>query len=74
MSKIKMIPVTSSNIKAVAHKDGALYVQFKGGKTFSYEDVRKETYRDLIISDSVGSFFARNIRNNHKAREVKDNG
>jgi hypothetical protein len=70
---MKLTPVKSSNIKAVGHKDGVLYVEFKGGKTFSYEDVSETKYHEFINSNSVGSFFARNIRNNHKASEVKPN-
>jgi hypothetical protein len=69
----KMIPVTSSNLKAVAYKDNTLYVQFKGGKTFSYEGVSEEACNEFIKSASVGSFFARNIRKSFKATEVKDN-
>jgi len=70
---MKLTPVKSSNIKAVGHKDGVLYVEFKGGKTFSYEDVSETQYNEFIKSDSVGSFFARNIRNAHKAVEVLQN-
>lgn len=69
--KPNMTTVTSSNIKAVGHKDGVLYVEFKGGKTFSYEDVSENQYNEFIKSNSVGSFFARNIKNNHEASEVK---
>ena len=70
---MKLNPVTSSNIKAVGHKDGVLYVEFKGGKVFSYEDVSEMEYERLMASDSVGSFFARNIRKNYKGVEVKPN-
>ena len=70
---MKLTPVTSSNIKSVGHKNGVLYVEFKKGKTFSYEDVSETQYNEFIKSDSVGSFFARNIRNNYKAVEVLHN-
>ena len=70
---MKLTPVKSSNIKAVGHKDCTLYVEFKNGRTFSYEDVSNEKYERLMTSDSIGSFFARNIRANHKASGVELN-
>lgn len=41
-----------------------LFVEFKKGGVYVYCNVPKETYDDLIYSDSLGQSFARNIKNN----------
>ena len=49
-----------------------LMVQFKGGGRYVYSDVDVETIVDLTLADSVGSFFARNIKDIHEFKRLDD--
>ena len=63
---IDMKQVASSNIKRIGWKNNVLRVQFKNSGIYDYQEVSKEIYETMITSDSIGSFFARNIRGNYK--------
>lgn len=67
------LPVKSSNIKSVGHDPvtSKLHVEFHNGRVFEYDGVDTDTHSKLMSSDSVGSFFSRNIRPSFKAVEVK---
>lgn len=60
--KIQYQLVTSSNIRAVAHQDGMLHIEFHGGRRFSYGHVPKETFDAMMAAKSIGSFFAKSIK------------
>lgn len=62
--------VKSSNIKTIGHEGDKLHVEFTNGKVFEYEGVSTEQYGELMSAKSVGSHFAKSIRNNHKCCEV----
>lgn len=64
--------VKSSAIKAVEYHphSHALDVYFTTGKTVQYKDVPKDVYQSLIDSDSVGTYFNFNIRNNYKTQSI----
>ncbi len=66
-----MPELTSSNISSADYNDetGEMSVSFRSGKTYTYRNVPKETYRALISSPSPGSFFHRNIRNSFVGQE-----
>jgi len=64
-------PVQSSSIKSVgfemtypAQLQGTLEVELKSGGIYQYEPVDKITYEQLIKAESIGKFFAYNIKNN----------
>lgn len=61
--KVKMKPVTSSNVKAVGYSDkrSTLFVRFAGNALYKYEGVTREVYDELLISPSVGSFISKQI-------------
>jgi len=69
---MKLKPVTSSNILAVGHDPATetLHVQFTSGKTYAYSHVEAEQHQALVTADSVGSYFAKNIRGQHPCKEV----
>ena len=68
-----MIPVVSSNIEAVGFDDELeeLTVEFKGGRLYSYDGVKRNVYDDLIKAPSVGSYFAANIRGFYNYTKLK---
>lgn len=58
------LPVTSSNIKAVRHDgDQQMDVEFlKSGDIYRYQGVSNELFAAFIAAESVGGFFAQNIK------------
>ncbi|GGF86441.1 KTSC domain-containing protein [Paenibacillus aceti] len=67
---MELIPVASSNVAAVGYDESkqVFYIQFKSSqKVYEHHQVPKEVYNDLINADSVGSFYARNIKKQYPA-------
>lgn len=70
---VKMRPVESSNISAVGYDADrrVLVVQFRGAVVGSpydpawiYLGVSQETHQELLAAPSIGSYFARRVRDN----------
>lgn len=64
-----MHPVVSSNISDIGYdaETETLYVTFRNsGLTYSYEKVPAGEYSMLERADSVGGYFANNIKNQYK--------
>jgi len=69
-----MVQVESSNVDKVGFDTATklMYVKFKDrvkkdktkvqGKTYSYEGVTHEQYLEMIASESVGKYMAKNIK------------
>lgn len=71
-SDIKMQSVSSSNLAAVGYAEDTkrLQVQFKNGLNYEYSGVPKRTYEELLSADSIGSYFAQNIRNDFPYKKL----
>jgi hypothetical protein len=54
--------VTSSNIEALAHHDGTMYVRFHGGAVYEYEGVSQATFERVATAGSVGRAFHENVK------------
>ncbi len=67
-----MVPVKSSNIKAVGYDADTrmLTVEFGSGAQHTYADVPPETHQALMDAESVGKFFHANIRSAFKSSPV----
>jgi hypothetical protein len=66
-NKIKKPPmnkVESSNISEVGHDDdnNRLFISFKSGKTYYYEEIARWVYNDMMSSPSIGKYFHHEIR------------
>ena len=72
MTNVIMTEVTSSNIQSIGYDDEvkSLYVTFKGGKTYEYENVPASVYDELSEAESVGKYFNQFIKNNYVTRIV----
>jgi hypothetical protein len=69
MSLPALTSVKSSNIAAIAHRGDNLFVKFSGGNAvYEYAGVAGETYEKMLKSDSIGRFFAHNIKGKHTHR------
>lgn len=56
--------VKSSNIRSLKYgKDNSLTVWFTTGQVYRYDNVPEEVVHTLIASDSIGSYFYKNVRN-----------
>jgi hypothetical protein len=69
---VELQPVESSNIAAVGYDEDAevLYIEFKSGTTYTYEDVPYYIYEELLGAESIGSYFHKNIRTTYEYNKV----
>lgn len=72
---MNMQPVSSSNIEAIGHEGDKLRVRFKPNKAgeskvFDYAGVSAEKFAEMMAAESVGSFFAREIKGTFDAVQV----
>lgn len=61
---IELKECASSSMKAHGYDPATktLAVQFNGGKVYHYEGVDENTYTSMCCADSLGKYFAQNIR------------
>ena len=67
----------SRSIHGVEMKGETLTVHFNSGKAYTYDGVPETMMREMIDADSVGNYFATNIRPNFTGTlltEDEDNG
>ena len=60
----EMIYVDSSNVEAIGYDDDTqqLHVQFLSGGYYTYQDVPREIFDDLMNAPSKGSFLNREVK------------
>jgi len=65
---MKRKTIKSSNIKSIGYaiEPQILEVEFNGGAVYHYKEVGPIKVLNLIFADSVGSYFAKNIKNKHQ--------
>ena len=65
--------VSSSNIDEVEYDEQSqtMSVTFNNGSTYSLFNVPKGVYERLINSDSVGSYYASNIKGRYTTSKVR---
>ncbi len=65
LKAIPTTPVESSNIAAIGYDADSktLQVDFKTGKRYQYQNVPPETFAEFKAADSVGKYFAAQIKN-----------
>lgn len=54
-----------------AQQPGTLYVEFHDGRAYRYLEVHRETYEELLEAESVGAYFAREVRPHHQFEKVE---
>lgn len=77
-------PIESSNIARVAWvKDeeadrdaglpaiGVLYVEFHGGRAYSYDAVEESTHAELLVAESVGGYFGAAVRGEYEYERIE---
>lgn len=64
----------SSNIDELSYDrdNGDLIITFRGGRRYRYSGVPAETHQALIGAESVGAYFAREIKANFDCEKIED--
>jgi hypothetical protein len=64
--------IDGSNIKAAGFDQmtSTLFVQFNGGKIYSYSEVESGVYDDFMVAPSKGSFFKANISGKYETLKL----
>ena len=63
--------VESSHLVTIEHNGKELYITFKNGSTYEYDDVPEALVRQMLKVDSKGKFLWRYIRDKYPYRQVK---
>ena len=65
--------VESSMLASVGYdaKTKTLEVEFNHGGVYQYRKVRKEVYQELLLAESIGSYFYHNIRDDYDYIQVR---
>lgn len=69
----RVVKITdSSNINTVTYfrDTEGLIVKFSQGGTYAYEGIKPEIFGEFVSADSVGVYFARNIRDRFDSVKV----
>ena len=71
-SAVPMYSVVSSQLSFIGYDEdkAELFVTFKKGQTYKYSDVPKAIFTRLKNADSVGSFYATNIKGKYESEKV----
>ncbi len=66
------IDVESSNVLAMRHTtETGLDVRFKTGEVYNFKGVPRALFESLVAAESVGSFFAQNIKGRFDFKKVE---
>lgn len=67
-----MYPVNSSQISYIGYDEETkeLFITFKNGSTYKYEDVPEDIYKILLSSPTKGKYFADNIKDKYKTTKL----
>jgi hypothetical protein len=62
--KIKMIPLSSSAIKAAGYdpKRRKMYIRFPGGAVYDFCKVPRSVFEELVNSSSPGTYYYEHVR------------
>ena len=71
-NKLAKHVVESSNLDWVAYDEDKkkLYVQFKSGSYYSYDDVPRNIFEDLLTASSKGRYFWMKIRDKYNYKRI----
>jgi hypothetical protein len=66
-------PVKSSQLAYIGYEkeEKHLFITFKNGSVYRYEDVNESTFLGLKFAESVGKYFAEHIRDNYEFSKIK---
>ncbi len=59
---MKFVEVKSSTIKAIAYDNSTLYVEFKSGGVYKFNNISNMQYLNFLNAKSKGKHFAETIK------------
>lgn len=68
---MEMIKVESSNVERIGWEDNNLFVEYKGGNLYKYENVTREIYLELLGSKSRGHYLNESIKGKYTYTKIK---
>lgn len=68
---MEMVPVKSSNVKAVGYADGDLTVEFVSGGRYVYHGVPAGVHAALMAAESKGAFVLREISRAYRFDRIR---
>lgn len=71
MEAIAPTDVDSSHLETIEHNGKDLYITFKNGSTYEYDNVPESMVRQMLKVDSKGKFLWRYIRDKFPYRKIK---
>lgn len=65
----EMVEVESSQIHSAGHDESTntLFIKFRSGHTYTYDNVTKQQYDDLMSANSPGKYLSMHIKPRHEA-------
>lgn len=76
---MKLIPVESSNIKAIGFTqgeglcaEGQLYIQYVSGKVWAYSLFPQSKFEDFLNAESKGKYFHKEIKGKYEEHQIED--
>lgn len=70
MEAIAPTDVDSSHLRTIEHNGKDLYITFKNGSTYEYDNVPEPMVRQMLRVDSKGKFLWRYIRDRYPYRKI----
>jgi len=64
------VNVVSSTISWIEYEGSTLRVGFRKGGVYEYEGVPGKIITEMINAESIGSYFAKNVKNIYKAKKL----
>lgn len=71
LESIAPTDVMSSHLQTIEHTGRKLYITFKNGAVYEYDNVPESLVRSMLKQDSKGKFLWRYIRDKYPYRRVK---
>lgn len=73
--KVVMNEVESSVIARLGYsvKDSKLYVLFKSNEIYTYDNVPLQEYNDLLLAESIGSYYNHCIKGRYESEHISYN-
>lgn len=67
-SQVVMVPVQSSNVQAVGYDEEHrnIHIELISGECYSYKNVPKKVYEDLLLASSKGSYINRYLKDSYE--------
>lgn len=66
------LPLDSTALRSAAYlpAERLLYLEFHSGERYRYFEVPPEIYQELLAAESKGTYFARNIRDHFRYKQL----